>query len=153
MRISTLFSCQYLILNFPHRVCTYENIDLLTIAHCFLIRYAHTEERFFDLSLVALQYHVKALVLVAGLIGAGDYYHHLVAAGDAAQSCSQILAVAVAHHGVDPALLGASGKGGVEGSVGLYLLALCGAAHGGVGKLEEAYQGPAAAAVVVDVEG
>lgn len=41
MRISTLFSCQYLILNFPHRVCTYENIDLLTIAHCFLIRYAH----------------------------------------------------------------------------------------------------------------
>ena len=46
LRISTLFSCQYLILNFPHRVCTYENIDLLTIAHCFLIRYAHTGEPF-----------------------------------------------------------------------------------------------------------
>ena len=47
MRISTLFSCQYLILNFPHRVCTYENIDLLTIAHCFLIRYAHMGVFFF----------------------------------------------------------------------------------------------------------
>lgn len=46
MRISTLFSCQYLILNFPHRVCTYENIDLLTIAHCFLIRYAHRPASF-----------------------------------------------------------------------------------------------------------
>ena len=108
---------------------------------------------FFDFSLVALENHIHALVLGAGLIGAGDYYHHLVAAGDAAQSCAQILAVAVAHHGIYPLLLCASGKGGVEGSVGLYLLALCGAAHGGVGKLEEAYQGPAAAAVVVDVEG
>lgn len=46
LRISTLFSCQYLILNFPHRVCTYENIDLLTIAHCFLIRYAHMQRCF-----------------------------------------------------------------------------------------------------------
>lgn len=45
--ISTLFFCQYLILNFPHRVCTYENIDLLTIAHCFLIRYAHTVRLFY----------------------------------------------------------------------------------------------------------
>lgn len=49
MRISTLFSCQYLILNFPHRVCTYENIDLLTIAHCFLIRYARKQVALFML--------------------------------------------------------------------------------------------------------
>jgi hypothetical protein len=101
---------------------------------------------------VALQNHVKALVVVAGLVGAGDDDHYLVVGGERAEGHSLILAVAVAHHVVDPGLQGAAGQSGLEGRVGLHVLAAGGAAHGGIGKLEEAYESVAAGTVVVYVE-